>query len=30
MTQFNNKNFQFEWVKASETRFEWVKEFVGE
>jgi hypothetical protein len=26
----NRRREQFKWVKASETRFEWVKEFAGE
>ena len=26
----NRRREQFKWVKASEARFEWVKEFVGE
>jgi hypothetical protein len=26
----NRRHEQFKWVKASETRFEWVKEFAGE
>lgn len=28
--KINRRREQFKWVKASETRFEWVKEFVGE
>ncbi len=26
----NRKREQFKWVRASEARFEWVREFVGE
>jgi hypothetical protein len=26
----NRRREQFKWVKASEARFEWIKEFVGE
>lgn len=26
----NRRREQFKWVKASETKFEWVKEFQGE
>jgi hypothetical protein len=28
--KINRRREQFKWVKASEARFEWVKEFVGE
>ena len=28
--KINRRREQFKWVKASETRFDWVKEFVGE
>jgi hypothetical protein len=28
--KINRKREQFKWVRASETRFEWVREFVGE
>ena len=28
--KINRRREQFKWVKASETRFEWVREFAGE
>jgi len=28
--KINRRREQFKWVKASETKFEWVREFVGE
>lgn len=28
--KINRRREQFKWIKASEARFEWVKEFVGE
>lgn len=26
----NRRREQFKWIKASETQFEWVREFIGE
>jgi hypothetical protein len=28
--KINRRREQFKWVKASETKFEWVREFAGE
>lgn len=28
--KINRRREQFKWVKASEAKFEWVKEFIGE
>jgi hypothetical protein len=28
--KINRRREQFKWVKASETRFEWIREFAGE
>lgn len=28
--KINRRRDQFKWVKASETKFEWVREYIGE
>lgn len=28
--KINRRREQFKWVKASETKFEWVREYIGE